>query len=409
MKRWTEKEIEKAKEMMMSGYSYKEIGEQLNRNSNGIYNKMIALGVTKTVRNLSYKYEVDKVVGNGTLKVVKQTKTKNHRAYIVQSIKYPTAPVYRVSEYDLLNGKEDGYIHNRRIFKGNSLYAYKDIRPYLVNIEYAKTIAPHHNKPVMFRCTCGKEIKMKPSVLQIHLKNGVFPCKICSNNTSYGQIAFECYQTYNKLGFESEKILPELPNRRVDFINWDNGMWVEIQGKQHTDKNSRGHEQACEQDLEKRTFNKKNNKYNLIEIDMKISSWEYFKKQINKEIQLPNISDEDEKEILELIRLSSNLPLDKMKKMYIEEKVPLTYVAKKFGVSYNILRRMFHKNNIKLRTESYNKQSKLDKENIIQLYVKEQMSTSKIGGIYNVSRSTIRRVLKNNNVEMRCGKFVKLP
>ena len=410
MGKWEQSEIDKAIKMLEVGYSYKDIGERLNRNSNGVYNKMLALGVVETTRNLNHKYQVNEIAGNGTLIVIEQTRThgNRHRAYIVQSVKYSTAPTYKISEYDLLNGKEDAYLTNKRIFEGNSLYSHEHMRPYIVDIEQAKTIAPHHNKPILFKCTCGEKLKIQPSNLQRDLKNGVFPCKRCKNTISYGQIAFKNYQTHFNLRFESEKILPDLPNRRVDFINWENGMWVEIQGVQHTDKNARGHKQACEQDAEKRAFNKNSDKYNLIEIDMKISSWKYFKEQINNESQLPSINTEDEKAILELIRINSKFPIDDMEKMYIEEKVSIKQVASAFDLSFDVVRGLFEKNNIELHEESFNKYSKLPDDNIIHFYTKDKLSLEAISEMYDVSRETIRKVLENNDVKIRTYKEINV-
>lgn len=408
MSRWTEEEIIKAKEMLMNGFSYKDIGKRLNRNSNGVYNKMLALGVVETTRNYKHKYEVNEIVGNGTLIVIEQTRNKRNRAYIVQSVKYSTAPTYKISEYDLLNGTEDAYLTNKRIFEGNSLYSHEHMRPYIVDIEQAKTIAPHHNKPILFKCTCGEKLKIKPGNLQRDLKNGIFPCKRCKNTISYGQIAFKCYQTHFNLRFESEKILPELPNRRVDFINWENGMWIEVQGQQHTDKNARGHKQAREQDAEKRAFNKNTDKYNLIEIDMKISSWKYFKEQINNEPQLPYINAEDEKAILELIRINSKFPIDEMEKMYIEEKITVKEVSERFNISHDIVRGLFEKNNIELHEEFYNKYSRLPDDDIVYFYTIDKLSLKAISEMYDVSRETIKKVLENNNVKIRTHKELNI-
>ena len=97
-----------------------------------------------------YKYQVGEVV-NETLEIVRQTKgelRKNRieKEYEVKSLVYPNAPTYIIGEYSLRDGTGCAYKFGNRVFEGNSLYNEEWAKPYLVDIEQAKTIAPYHNK-----------------------------------------------------------------------------------------------------------------------------------------------------------------------------------------------------------------------------------------------------------------------
>lgn len=83
------------------------------------------------------------------LKIVEQIREingKRRKGYVVQSVKYPEAPTYKVPEYDLLKGNGDGYIRGLRVFEGNSFYSIKHLRRYIVDVEKAKQVTPSSNK-----------------------------------------------------------------------------------------------------------------------------------------------------------------------------------------------------------------------------------------------------------------------
>lgn len=310
------------------------------------------------INKKTYLYEIGEVV-NGTLRIVNQIEFKQGvniiKGYLVKSLAYPDDKNdYEINEYNLKKGVGCAYLKGNRICPENSLYSIKHIRDNIIDVEQAKKIAPYSNNPIFFKCStngCSNTKMIRPS----NLLNQGFACDVCSKNISYGQLSFECYQLYNNLGFESEKILPELPNRRVDFINWKSGMWIEIQGIQHTDERARGYKQACEQDEEKRAFNKNSDKYNLIEIDMHISSWEHFKKQINNEPQLPSINDEDEKVILEMMENNKRYPIKEIIDAYLIAHKNTYEIAEMYNVSDVVIGNILRRQNIETRNNTSNK------------------------------------------------------
>lgn len=402
-KKWTEEEIEIAKELYNNELNFREIGERINRSSSSTRNMLVKLGVAKPGRRTEHYYNVGDTV-NG-LKIVKHIRMKgNYKGYEVQSMAYPDEPTYSIDESALKRGIGDSYVSNYRVVEENSLYSIKHIRKNIIDVEQAKSIAPHAEKYIMFKCEKGCSTKkMKPANL---LKYG-FSCGVCSRNLPYGQLAFSQYNKYFKLGFESEKVLPGLPSRRVDFINWDNGYWVEIQGVQHTDKNNTWYESAHGQDLEKRAFAENNTQYKLIEIDMRISSWNYFKEQINKCEYLPSIDSNAEIAILKLIEKNGKYPIKEIIELYTVEMKSTLYIAELFKVHGATIRNILRKAHIEIRSgsDAMLKDKVLNDDDIIKLYERGQ-SRKCIAKKYEVSDSVIKRILEENDIEIRGTKKI---
>ncbi len=355
-KQWTDKEIKKLKSLCDDGFTSKEIAEKLTRPVGSVRAKLKNLN-KKPKSNVSkeHLYQVGEVV-NKTLKIMKQTRVKSGRrtckGYVVKSLAYPDDKNdYEVAESVLKVGCGCAYITGQRICEENSLWSIKEIRKHIRNedVEYSKSIAPSTSRTELyFVCNdvdCDYVKKMTPN----KLTGRGFLCKRCSRNLSYGQLAFGQYQEYNKLKLESEKTLPRLGGRRADFINFETGMWVEIQGVQHTDTNHKWYEEAHEQDLIKREFANNNTQYNLIEIDMRISSWDYFKEQINKCEYLPNITDDDEIKILKLMEQNKRYPIEEIIDFY-ERGETLVQLGKRYKVSDVTIGNILEKNNVEIRS-----------------------------------------------------------
>lgn len=406
---FTEEELSQIRQMINKNYSNKKIANNLNRSIHT---------VTEQLRKMNYKqefpylYNIDEIV-NG-VKIVKKIKIEkgksNIKGYVVQSIAYPNAETYTITESNLSRSITCAYSGNspKRVCVENSLYSIVEARPYIIDIEYSKTIAPSYKKRVLnFKCPhCTQTFESTPINLVAKLKKGHEVCVVCNTNISYGQRAFESYQRYFMLGFESEKILDGLPNRRVDFINLDSGMWIEIQGAQHTDINSDWYYEAHKQDLEKRAFAKNNPQYNLIEIDMRVSNWEYFKEQINMCEYLPNITNKNEKFILKLIEQNKRYPIKEIITMYVDYGLPCRVIGDKFGYSHSTISNLLQQNNIKIKKSSDYKYQKKDYnyffpvKDIVKEY-NDGLSMYKLANKYETSRSTISQILKYANIEKR--------
>lgn len=407
-KRWTKEETEKAKQMFSVGESWEEIENEIGKPKDSIRKKLNGLGYKK--EKVPYLYKIGEVV-NVTLKIVKQIrvsngKNKTQKGYLVQSLVYPNAPAYETSEVCLKSGQGCAYKRGLRICAENSLWSKIDIRPNLINIKQAKTIAPHHDKPILFKCKyndCNNTKMIKPSNI---IKNG-FSCNLCSKNIPYGQLAFGQYSEHFKLGYESEKVLETLDGRRVDFVKFDDKEniinFVEIQGTQHTDPSHKWYPKSHAQDIAKRKWAKATNTL-MIEIDMRISSWEYFKEQINKCEYLPNINENDEAEILKLMENNKRYPVKEIIELYTEHFETTYQIGKRFKVDNRTIARILDKNNIPLRSSGAQvghappNKLYLPDDEIIKMYTTEGLSVVYIADKYNVSKTPIYRILNENDI-----------
>lgn len=127
-----------------------------------------------------FLYNIGDVV-NDSLIIVKQTREnkRKEKSYVVQSLMYPEAPVYIVTEGNLKLGRGDAYATNRKVFEGNSLWSREEYRKYIVDIEEAKTIAPSANKKIRVVCPDCKTEKMIV-VSNIISRDGI-SCNTCNN------------------------------------------------------------------------------------------------------------------------------------------------------------------------------------------------------------------------------------
>lgn len=404
-------EITQMKIMMKKNYSNKKIANGLNRSIHTVTKKLREMGYKQ---EFPYLYEVGEVV-NG-VKVIKHTRGRqNQKAYIVQSIKHPKAENYTISESNLSNSKTCAYSGRspKRTYPGNSLYSISKVRPYLIDIEQAKTLRPFYNKKeINFKCPhCSHLFKATPDNVVSRLNRDVEVCNICNSNTPYGQRSFGGYQTHFNLGLKSEKVLETLDNRRVDFVKFDENnnvkYFVEIQGEQHTNENHIWYEDAYEQDIAKRKWAKENNIL-MIEIDMRISSWEYFKEQINKCEYLPSINDEDEKAILKIMENNKRYPIKEIIELYVDSKMSCRVIGEKLGYSDTTISNLLQQNNVPLRSSTDYEQKKKDYnkffpvKDIVKGY-ESGLSMYQLADKYNTCRTVISQILKNENVNMRNG------
>lgn len=94
-------------------------------------------------------------------------------------------------------------------------------------------------------------------------------------------------------------------------------------------------------------------------------------------------------------------------KSYLEEKKPISIIAKSLNCEFKVIKKILLKNNIKLRSISYYKRGieprnkcKFDESEIIKSY-QEGRSLIEISKGYNCSITPIYRILKKNNIIRR--------
>lgn len=340
MSRWTEEEVNIAIKMFKNNQSFDDISVKIERTPLSIRTKLRNMGYSRH----DYKYKLGDIV-NGLLimKRVRYT-DKNLKAYEVQSLTYPNAENYIVSENHLNNGKGCAYKANQRICEENSLYSIVRIRPYLVNIEESKKMSRNHSKPVLFKCPeCGKVEKTKPSTFI----NRTHPCRICGTGY-FPELLFSSINEYYTLGFLAQQTLPN-SKMRFDFVNYKNKIIVETHGIQHYENNEfLNSKRTKESDANKRKYCKENG-YTLIELDCRESSFEFIISKINNDIRLPNIYKNDERHILKIMEQNKRYPVKEIISLYVEEGFSTYEIGAKFKITNTTIGNILKRHNVKLR------------------------------------------------------------
>lgn len=297
-------------------------------------------------------YQVGEIV-NKDLKIIEQiiitrhssTRTTNSKGYIVQSLNYLEAPYYEQFEYDLKKGAGDTYIStsNRRIFEGNSLYSCESIRPYLTDIEQAKTIAPNHNKKIVLKCPYCDELKMlSPNTFQ---RQG-FSCKLCSSNITYPELFMMSYLEVKGIEYESQKIFDDLELARFDFYIESLGV-IETHGIQHYNKKSNWYKKAKESDERKRKYCKDNN-ISLIELDCRYSDFKFIREQIETNTFLENVKDDEVDKMLEIIERNKRYPVKEILEHY-KNGLTGAEIGRMYGLTTEVICDLLRKCNVKSR------------------------------------------------------------
>ena len=266
-----------------------------------------------------------------------------------------------------------------------------------------KKYPPNSTKKVEFKCDICDNIKvMTPSLL---VRHGNIMCHNCSKGTSYPELFFNAYSVSLNLKFKQQQIFNDFKNYIFDFVDYENKIIVETHGIQHyEDRGIMDYQRTIKSDKEKRKYCKENN-WTLIELDCRISEFEFIKYSINDCSLLPNIEKNKEEEIKQLIQLNSNY--------YQSKEIIDLYlygfssdeIGNIYGLSATIIRSILKKNNIEIRKGrprglvAHNK-LELPGNEIIKLY-ESGLTTIKIAEIYNCSSATVKRVLSENNIKAR--------
>lgn len=295
-------------------------------------------------RNNKYKYEVGEVV-NDTLRIVSQTRhsKRNEKAYEVRSLVYPDAPTYIVKEKGLDAGNRCAYRNGTKIYEGNSLYSIEWLRPYLIDIEEAKTIGFGSRQEIMFRCPyCYSTKKHKPNTLT-STSNNNYPCRNCSKGTSYPELFMLAYLEVKGIEYEYQKVFEDLKGRSFDFFIYNKGL-VEVHGGFHyKETNFKTFTKTTQSDKEKQEYCKKHN-IPYIEIDARESTFKFIKESINQSI-LPSIRKEEAQLILNHIEKNKRYPVKEIVKLYTEGKSTIE-LGHMFDISHETIRNILQKSNI---------------------------------------------------------------
>lgn len=407
---WTEKEIIELKKLNNKGNTPQEIADALKRTKGSVHTIMHKLKIKskskRKVKKTPYIYEIGEVVGDGTLRIIKQIRVKNSqgtiKGYVVKSLKYPDDKNdYEISEGNLKSGQRCAYISGKRIIEENSLWSIAEIRKHIIDKEQAKTIAPNHTKyKIKVKCdNCNKEKMMLPTHL---VQNGV-SCKYCAKGTSYPELLFMSYNEEKDAGFIPQQRFNDFKRHIFDFVNYKRRIIVETHGIAHYEEldGFMNHTRTVESDKRKRQYCKENN-WTLIELDCRVSDFAYIKNSIANEILLENITDYDIKGILEIMASNKRHPVTEIIKLYTIDFKTTTDIARMFNICADTVTKILRKNNVKIRStsESLLKGKLLNQNDIIKLY-RNGVPATKIAKKYKVGDGKIYSILKDNNIKIK--------
>lgn len=296
-----------------------------------------------------HKFEIGEVV-NDSLVIVNTTRhgKENRLAYEVQSIIYPTAPKYIILERKIDAGQGCSYSAGKRVFEGNSLYSVEWVRPYLINIEDAKTITPYSSKKIIFKCP-NIDCKYNKEMTPAKLVGYGFSCPYCSKGTSYPELFILAYMKVKGLNFKHQYIFNDFKDYRFDFYDGKNRIAIETHGRQHYEEVGLfNHKKSVESDKAKRQYCKENN-IKLIELDCRKSVFEFIEDSINKCGDIPNISKDDKIKIINIIENNKRYPVKKIIRLYINEEKSTIEIAKILDMADYTICKILKNNDIKLR------------------------------------------------------------
>lgn len=304
---------------------------------------------------MEYDYNIGDEI-NG-LKIVEQMRIykSKQKGYLVSSIKHPKAPPYKVTQSSLKQGKGCAYSNGSRIYEGNSLYSNISLRKNLIDVEEAKCTAPFSNNVKNFKCeNCSFVKKMKVKNLSTY----GFSCNMCSTKISYPELFFSAYVEVKNLNIISQQKMKNSKRLLFDFVDYENKIIIETHGEQHYDETCTWYERTHESDIAKRKWCNENG-YTLIELDCRVSEFDFIKSKINDCELLPNIDNNDFDLILNIIKRNKRYDVKSIVKDY-KNNISMSELEKKYKISSVTIRSILRKNNVDLNGKNYTRKRKVE-------------------------------------------------
>ena len=336
------------RELAIKGYSDKKISEVSGFTTKEVQSRLRKMNYKRPTQQ--YRYKVNEIVGQDTLRIVKKTRGKrNQRAYMVQSLKHITTKPYLMNEVSIDNNIKDLYLSNRKICPENSLWANENIREFIIDIEQAKTLAPCHNKPINVFCPrCKNEKKITPNALST---NEDIACKNCPSYLSFPEKVFYQYLLFRDLYYDRH-VTPNDFNREFDFIDKQGNIY-EVNGEQHYKQSKSttwkdAHAKSVKSDNEKVEYCKRKN-INITFIDARKSNFNFIINNIEK--ALNDKLTTKEKSMIKAGVKAMDIDLDNMLKEYADG-VKVEILSEKYNMEksqiYSLAKRYSIKRNISL-------------------------------------------------------------
>lgn len=302
--------------------------------------------IGKLVDNFGdYSFKEDEIIGDSI--VIKKTYTTNkngfqEKSYVLKCIE--TKNTYTMTEANLKQGKNSPFVSNKRVWSGNSLFNNKHIMPFLIDIRDSHRYSISSNKPIHLRCpNCG----MYKKINQIsHLKDRNFSCALCGKGVSYPEKVMTAILELNKIEYIPQKKFKKMNNYRFDFYLPQKNMVIETHGIQHYEDVKYFNTKITQSsDAAKKKYCKENN-IEYIDIDARQSTLEHILKDVRKKLNFLEISI---KKIQKFISKSFVYDVNKIKHLYVTEKMSALKVAEIIGVSETTINRLLKFMGVKKR------------------------------------------------------------
>ena len=293
-----------------------------------------------------HKYEIGDVINDSLIVVNKLRKGKNNvRAYEVQSMTYPDAPTYEITEGSANRGRGDAYVARKKIYEGNSLYSIEWVRPYLVDVKQAKTIAPKTSKKITFKCPeCNTEKIMSPHKFM----NRGLCCPFCSKGTSYPELFMLAYFKVKGIDYEYQKRFEFLPNRTYDFYLPSTKTVIEVHGEQHYRVSKTSKFNLYKDIDEEKAKHLEENGINLIVLNCSKSDFGFIRHTIKENNYLEDIQESEEYLILEYLMENRVYPTQEIIKKYKEGKSTIQ-LGEEYNLDKTTINGILRKSNINIR------------------------------------------------------------
>ena len=295
-----------------------------------------------------YSFKEGEIVGDSIVLEKTYVTNKNkfqEKSYVLKCLE--TKNTYTMTEANLKQGKNSPYVSNKRLWRGNSLANNKHILPFLLDIRDAHRYSISSNKPLQLRCpNCGK-CKTVNSISKLKYSN--FSCSLCGKGVSYPEKVMTAILELNNVEYIPQKKFKDLGAYRFDFYLPKYNMVIETHGMQHyEDVEYLNSERTWESDRIKKDYCIHNN-INYVEIDSRYSDLSYILKDVNRKLGFLSISI---KGIQSFVSKSFIYDIERIKTLYVKEKLSAIKVGELVGVSEATINRLLRQAGIKKRNNS---------------------------------------------------------
>ena len=285
----------------------------------------------------NYEYNVGDIKGECLImkKIVVGRKNKQSVSHIkrYKVMCTLTDNIFDISEAELKIFTQSPY-RKSRVSELNWLYGCEWLHPYIVDLEFAKTVSRQSSKRIECRCPNPK-CEYSKNMFVYELYNRGFNCRNCMDGNSVGEKVMWRILEDSSLTFTPQKTFDGLVgdkySLRSDFYVPSMNLVIEVQGAQHTRESGLYSTKTTKKyDKIKRDYFKKHN-IKFVEIDASKSEAKYIMTDIKNKLPFLNVNPSSVLNYLSS-RESNRWDYEDITKMYREGET-LTTIGEKYNTS----------------------------------------------------------------------------